>query len=240
MNARSMGRHPSHLDHAHASPHTSGSGVRGAASDRHARPPISVTGQDGRSRRGSGAARSTAPFAAVIRAAGHRLGQGLDALRPSRPGPGQPDAISSLTPAQRDAFLVLSAFDQRHAVRVWRRVAAASPADRDLGVAALLHDLAKSGPPGLPSRVRLPDRVALVLLRRLAPRLLDRVGAFDRRVPRWRAGLVLAVHHPALGAAWTAALGSSPRVCWLIAHHHDPAPVSDPALRLLMAADEAG
>ncbi|MEJ7762899.1 MAG: hypothetical protein WKF80_08925 [Thermomicrobiales bacterium] len=186
------------------------------------------------------------PFGTIL----HRVAQGLDALWIDRPGDHGGDgdgdgdrdnaAMALLTPSQRVAFAALSAFDRRHAIRVWGRVSREVPADHDLAVAALLHDLAKAGSPGLPGRVHLPDRVTRVLLRRLAPGLLARLATPLPPVPRWRTGLVLAVHHPSLGAAWAADIGCSPRVCWLIAHHHDRTPVKDPVLRALMAADEAG
>jgi hypothetical protein len=74
------------------------------------------------------------------------------------------------------------------------------------------------------------DRVALVLLGPAARRLASLPA------PAWRRGLAVAVHHAELGAGAAAELGCSDRACWLIRHHHDPAP-SDPALRLLQAAD---
>ncbi len=92
----------------------------------------------------------------------------------------------------------------------------------------------------MPGPVRLPHRVARVVLRSLAPALLARLAEPTPPVTRWRSGLVLALHHADLGADMATSLGCSPQTSWLIAHHHDPDPVTDPALRTLMAADEAG
>ncbi len=146
------------------------------------------------------------------------------------------NAVSSLlTDAQAAAFRQLSAYDQAHLFRVYQRLVAAGERDRDLLIAALLHDVGKATPS---ARVRLPDRVARVILRRCAPRLLDRLAQLP--APWWRAGLALAVHHPRIGARMAAALGCAPRVCWLIEHHEDDPPPPDPALLRLIAADRAG
>lgn len=164
-----------------------------------------------------------------------RLRQGVQALLPAEP-PAERDTIITaiLTPEQAVAFRQLPAFDQRHLIRVYQRLCSAGERDKDVLLAALLHDIGKVGPEG---RVRLPHRVARVLLRRIAPGLLAWLAR--RPAPRWRAGFALAVHHPALGAERAASLGCSERVCWLIAHHEDDPPAPDSALCRLIAADRA-
>ena len=139
-----------------------------------------------------------------------------------------------LTPRQAIAFRVLSLHDQAHLCRVYRWLQDRGVTDPDLLVAALLHDLGKVSSAG---RVRLADRVARVVLARLAPGVLARLARLP--APRWRHGLALAVHHPALGAAQAAELGCSPHTCWLIAHHEDADPRADSALALLAEADRA-
>jgi hypothetical protein len=157
----------------------------------------------------------------------HRLRQGIRALLP-RPGLDRSSLPPYLlTPAQADAFLALSPADQAHLLRVYGRLRDQAVTDRDLLVAALLHDIGKVTPNG---RVRLIDRVALVLLRPVAVRFASLPA------PAWRRGLAIAVHHAELGAARAAALGCSERTCWLIRHHHDDV-VFDQDLRLLQAAD---
>jgi len=104
--------------------------------------------------------------------------------------------------------------------------------DRDLLIAALLHDIGKWHPKG---QIRLAHRVMRVVLGRFAPRVLNRLSSQSAK--GWRRGFALAVHHPRLGAERAADLGCSPRVCWLIAHHEDDSAAHDPELQRLMLAD---
>ncbi len=165
-----------------------------------------------------------------------RVRQGLRALRPRLPTDRDAIVAATLTPAQGAAFRDLSMTDQAHLCRAYRRLRAKGVADPDLLAATLLHDLGKASKEG---RVRLPDRIGRVLLAAVAPGLLRRWACVP--APRWRHGLALAVHHPALGAERAATLGCSPRVRWLIAHHEDRSAMGDPDLALLAEADrEAG
>lgn len=165
-----------------------------------------------------------------------RLQQGVTALR-STSLPADLDAVIAtlLTNDQAVAFRQLPAYDQAHLFRVYQRLVAAGERDREVLIAALLHDIGKTMPP---ARVRLPDRVARVILQRCAPLLLVRLARMP--APWWRTGLALAVHHPRIGARMAATLGCTPRVCWLIEHHEDDPPPPDPALHRLIAADRAG
>lgn len=167
-------------------------------------------------------------------AVGTRIRQGLGALRPRLPEDRQAILAKFLSPAQAAAFRALPVHDQAHLCRVHRSLLSGGVVDRDLLTAALLHDLGKATASG---RVRLPDRVVRVLLARLTPGVLRRLARLP--APPWRRGIALAVHHPAVGAARAAALGCSPRACWLIAHHEDPSAMDDPDLARLAAADAA-
>lgn len=165
----------------------------------------------------------------------HRLRQGLAAMvaRPAAPNDGLADTW--LSPDQRGLFRRMSAHDQAHARRVAHRLLAAGQTDRDLIAAALLHDVGKSGSARYPGRVRLPDRVARVILGRLAPLALSWLASDPDR-PGGR-GLFLAAHHARLGAEEATATGSSARTVWLIANHEDVT-TGDPQLQALIAADD--
>jgi len=134
-----------------------------------------------------------------------------------------------LSPAQLAAFHRMAPADQRHAVRVARTLLDAGTRDPDLLVAVLLHDLGKVDPDGH-GRVRLPHRVAKVVLRHLAPGVWCRLSAQPHRGPLH--GLYLLHHHPRLGAAWAARLGTSPRACALIAAHEGELRIADCGLRI--------
>lgn len=163
-----------------------------------------------------------------------RWQQGLAALRPNLP-PHYPALIDqALTPEQALLVRALPTFDQVHLCRVYERLLAAGECDSELLTAALLHDVGKaeSG-----RTVALLHRVLYVMLRRWSPNLLRWLAR--EPASAWRSGFALAVHHPKRGAAKAAAVGCSPRVCWLIAEHETDPPPDDPGLRRLIAFDNA-
>ena len=143
-------------------------------------------------------------------------------------------ALELLTPEQRARFEALPAFDQQHLCRVANHLRSQGVSDRDLLVAGLLHDVGKSDGQ---NSVRLTDRVAKVLLKRISPGTLDRVAAAypDCRFP----GLALTVLHPELGAEAAREMGCSERTCWLIRNHEAASDLDDPDLACLQAADFA-
>lgn len=162
---------------------------------------------------------------------GHRVAQFLAYIRPRRAV--DDGALRALVSPEQWALLArLSRADRAHLLAVHRRLLAHGCRDRDVLLAALLHDAGKADERG---RVGLSQRVAAVLLRRAVPGLLAALAVPGRG--RWRHGLYLAREHARLGAEQARRVGCSERVCWLIAHHHD-AMVDDPGLRLLQAADE--
>lgn len=140
-----------------------------------------------------------------------------------------------LTDRQATAFRSLPRYDQAHLCRVVHLLHRWGVDDPDLLMAGLLHDVGKAGPD---SRAWLTDRVARVLLHRIAPGLLHRLSQLP--APRWRRGLAIMEHHAAIGAERAARLGCSSRTCWLI-RYHDDASVAQyhPELSVLAAADRA-
>jgi hypothetical protein len=169
---------------------------------------------------------------ALVSSGRHRIQQGVLALRPRVPAIRDGVLAEWLTPTQAAAFRGLPKHDQAHLLRVYQALVAQGVTDADLLVAGLLHDLGKSSPYG---SVRLIDRVTKVMIARIMPGLLARLTRAP--APWYRYGLWLAAHHPRLGAERAAALGCTPRTCWLIAHHEDAMPDPDPALGLLIQID---
>lgn len=164
-----------------------------------------------------------------------RIAQGVKTVRPALPPDTARVVAATLTARQAEAFACLPAFDQAHLVRVQRWLEERGVDKPELLQAALLHDIGKVDGE---TRVRTIDRVARVVLRAIAPGLMERLAAWP--APSWRRGFALAVHHPALGAEKARAVGCSDRVCWLIAHHETYSLAEqDSDLALLMAADRA-
>lgn len=173
--------------------------------------------------------RSTAAYARK------RIVQGLRGLSPARAGADvDRTVLDHLTPEQRARFDAMPVFDQQHLCRVANHLRAQGVTDPDVLVAGLLHDIGKSDGN---THVRLTDRIAKVLLKRVSPRTLRTVAA---AYPHGRfSGLALTVLHPEIGAEAARRMGCSERTCWLIRHHEEDSDLGDPGLRQLQAADFA-
>lgn len=123
--------------------------------------------------------------------------------------------------------------DQRHALRVFRRLQRWGYTHPALLAAALLHDVGKTR-----ARLRLWHRVAWVLVQALWPRAAARLA----QPSGWRYPFWVLAEHPRLGAALAREAGCDEETVWLIAHHQDRHPPTDARraalLRLLQLADE--
>lgn len=155
----------------------------------------------------------------------HRSRQLFGALRPRVDAERRAQAFALLRDGERRLFASMTPRDQQHCLDVYARLRAKSGDDRELLVAALLHDAGKG-------RVALWHRVAYVLLAARAPRLLDRAAA-PGEGDGWRQALYRCRHHETLGAALARAAGATERVAALIAGDDVPGQAA------LSAADDA-
>ncbi len=165
----------------------------------------------------------------------YRVRQFWWALCARRPEGAQSTLAAILSAEQLALFRRMSAADQRHSLDVYRSLLAAGYTNRDLLVAALLHDVGKAE-----GRLRLWHRVAVVLLRKLWPTMLERLGRDGAQ--DWRAGFVIHRRHPELGAELARAAGCSPLTVFLIRHHQDTITddlVEPEEARLLAALQQA-
>jgi hypothetical protein len=150
-------------------------------------------------------------------------------------------AASVLSPAELDLFERLRRSEQIHSLNVLRAIQTAGEDDPDLWVAALLHDVGKTLAP-----FTLPERVLVVLVRKLARALYERWGqaAPDGEPPRdWRRPFAISRCHAAWSARLMAEAGCSPRAVALARRHQEDlsAPPQDETERLLLilqAADD--
>jgi len=146
-------------------------------------------------------------------AAGYRVAQFVWHLRARVTPTEQEMARHLLPPRLFTLFEQMPRADQRHALDVYYALRHQGYDDPDLLIAALLHDLGKAR--GIP----LPYRVAIVLLRALAPGLLH---LLDQRRSLWRRPFYVSLHHPEIGAAMIARLGGNDRVVAFVRYHHRP------------------
>jgi hypothetical protein len=164
-------------------------------------------------------------------------------------------AAHVLTLASLALFRSMAVQDQRHGLDVCAALRQAGHTNRDLLAAALLHDVGKAA-----ARLYPWQRAIIVLLGRLAPRLLSRLGQSDdlpdyvpspleERTPSWPKGwrrvFIVNAHHAEVGARWAQQAGCSPQTVSLIRRHQDrpgngsvPIDEEDQLLAALQVADD--
>ena len=138
----------------------------------------------------------------------YRGRQFFGSVRPRVDDTQRREAFALLNDGQRQLFSSMTLRDQQHCLAVYRKLRDDGHDDRDLLVAALLHDAGKG-------KIELWHRVAFVMLEGTTPGLLDRhVRTGDG--PGWRETLYRCRNHAELGAALAKEAGSSDRVISLI------------------------
>lgn len=143
-----------------------------------------------------------------IARARYRSRQFFSSLRPRVDADLREEALRLLREPERALFASMTPRDQQHCLNVYRRLRDERHDDRDLLVAALLHDIGKG-------RVALWHRVAYVLLDAAAPGVLGRIAAPGDGTG-YREALYRCRHHAELGAQLAAAAGCSEAVVALI------------------------
>ena len=138
------------------------------------------------------------------------------------------DLATQVTPQTLEAWNTLSTYDRRHLLDVAMDLERQG-VDYDVVLAGLLHDIGK------PANTSLPARVAVVLLQKLAPRLIVRLRSTSSPPPGLKQ-LHLLLNHANRGADLLAEYGEPERVVWLVRHHEDEQP-ADQGLITLQRAD---
>jgi hypothetical protein len=150
-----------------------------------------------------------------------------------------------LAPPQQMIFQRMHRSEQAHSLRVLQVLLDQREEQKDLLVAALLHDVGKSRFP-----LHLWERVVIVLTGVVCPECSKRWGERvieDEQAPRgWRRAFVVAEEHPAWGAEMALKAGCSQLTVNLIRRHQDIIPSSsindlnleDRLLLKLQAADK--
>jgi len=154
----------------------------------------------------------------------YRARQFLGALRPRISAEEREDAAALLGERLLPLFDGMTPRDRRHCLDVHLALRRRGCQDKEVLLAALLHDAGKGG------GVRLWQRVAYVLLEAASPRLLERLAE------RW--GLAALHRHAERGAELAVGAGAPPAVVELI-RRHEERDAGDERSALLRAADDS-
>ena len=168
----------------------------------------------------------------------YRIRQGLRAVFAFTQPVEIPLAAEYLTPELMALFQQMGRSEQLHSLNVLRDVLMQGSTPRDLGVAALLHDVGKSRYP-----IGTWKKTLAVVIRAISPGLFER---WSRCNPAnlWYRPFVVYVEHPQWGAELIAVAEASETAIWLVAHHQESAEQWDnhplvPLLRRLQQADDS-
>ncbi len=155
-------------------------------------------------------------FAGMMKAAFHRLSQGIGALFAFARSPDIELARRHLSACEYEAFRSMARSEQLHSLQVLERVLAADPAAPDaLIAAALLHDVGKSR-----YRLSVWQKTLAVIIEAIAPRLSLRLSE-DETLGIARAPFIVRRHHAQWGGEILRNCGSDEDVIWLVERHQD-------------------
>ena len=122
-----------------------------------------------------------------------------------------------LDPSLAALFFRMSDPDQSHSIRVFQTLIDQEEENRDLLMAALLHDVGKSLNP-----LRAWERSLVVVTNQMLPNQVLKWGQGE--MYSWRKPFVVALQHPEWGAALVQQEGGSETLVTLIRYHQEHAP----------------
>ena len=119
-----------------------------------------------------------------------------------------------LSPQLLQLFQRMQPAEQKHCLNVYKKLCTAGETNRDLLIAALLHDVGKIKFP-----LHVWERVEIVLLNKLAP---GKAATWGTLQPvGWRKPFAVALKHPGWGADLAEQAGASPLTVSLIRRHQE-------------------
>lgn len=150
----------------------------------------------------------------------YRTRQFWSAVRPDSHLVDLENAATLLNREQFILFQRMQPSEQAHSLRVQQALLERGEQDKDLFVAALLHDVGKTRYP-----LRLWERIWIVLAQAVYPGIVDRWGKDAHGQPEtmawWRKAFVVAAQHPKWSAEMAETAGTSPLAVALIRRHQE-------------------
>lgn len=146
----------------------------------------------------------------------YRVGQFWNALTAVPEQPALTEISGILSPQLMALFTQMQPAEQAHSLSVYCKIRSAGLENKDLWVAALLHDVGKVKFP-----LNLWERVEIVLFNKIAPEKAHNWGL--AQPAGWRKPFVVAVQHPDWGADLAKQAGASPLTVSLIRRHQEHA-----------------
>jgi len=122
-----------------------------------------------------------------------------------------------LSPKMMQLFTSMHPNEQAHSIRIYKQLLNNGETNKDLLIAALLHDVGKSQ-----YRIKPWERVMIVIGKWLLPQQVKRWGKGQSN--GWKRPFVIAEQHAKLGAEMAKEAGASGLTARLIQRHQDVLP----------------